>query len=464
MRSAAALPVLALLVACSSDPSTSGPPRGFEPRAPRALAEGENVVPLDPVGASIEASVASVPGNTRRLAANVMKLRPGQRSRLQAYYSHDGGATWAASAEIPFVGSNGREYSGQGDAVMASDRAGRLYSALLMTKGQPTYNFSAVGVSRSDDGGATWGTPAVITEDAWGGGASPFNDKEWIAVDNSGGARDGTVYVVWQRMDQMQVGVNSKFLISRSTDQGRTWSAPRETSATEPGGAMMIDVGPEGEIHIGRWSQSRGGYIAQVSTDGGDTFSAPVLITRGAGVQPQQPPNRYFAYPRLHADRSFGAHRGNVYFVGTITVTAPDGSRVPAPAISRSADGGKSWSTLRAVALAGNGDALFPTGIVDDANGEVAVAWLDRRDDPTRRTGRIYAARSRDGGATFEPAQPFSPPLQADADWMGEYYAIAAAGDKYVATFSDAAGRLSAFTIDFEPVDAPTRRRRSVRQ
>ncbi|HYO78160.1 MAG TPA: sialidase family protein, partial [Thermoanaerobaculia bacterium] len=186
---------------------------------------------------------------------------------------------------------------------------------------------------------------------------------------------------------------------------------------------------------------------------------------RGGGVPLlQQPPNRYSPYPRLHADRSFGAHRGNVYFVSAATATTPDGRRVSAPGMARSTDGGKTWSAFRAVAAPGNGDTLFPTAIVNDATGEVAVAWLDRRDDPTGRTGRIYATRSRDGGATFEPAQPFSPPIQADADWMGEYYAIAAAGDKYVATFSDAAGRLSAFTIDFDPIDAPTRRRRSVRQ
>ncbi|HYO76160.1 MAG TPA: sialidase family protein, partial [Thermoanaerobaculia bacterium] len=334
MRPVSALLVLALVSACgSSDPSTSGPPRRFQPRPPRALAEGVNVVPLDPVGASIEASVASVPGDPRRLAANVMKLRPGQRSRLQAYYSHDGGATWAASAQIPFIGSNGREYNGQGDAVMAADRAGRLYSALLLTKGLGTYEFSAVGVSRSDDGGATWSTPAVITEDAWGGGASPFNDKEWIAVDNSGGSRDGTVYVVWQRMDQMVVGVNSKFLISRSTDQGRTWTAPRETSAPEPGGWSMIDIGPEGEVYIARWSQGRCAFVWQVSSDGGETFTAPVMITRGSGVPVQQPPTHYSPYPRLHADRSFGAHRGNVYFVSPATATAPDGRRVSAPGI-----------------------------------------------------------------------------------------------------------------------------------
>jgi hypothetical protein len=450
------------LTGCTSNPATYGPPRGFEPNAAAvAPAAASNVVALDAAGSSIEASIASVPGNPSRVAANVMKQREGLRSQLEAYHSADGGATWTKSGEIPFTANNGREYDGQGDAVIAADRAGRFYSALLVTKGGNRLQYSGVAVSRSDDGGATWETPVVVTEVTWpAGGGAPFDDKEWIAVDNSGGPRDGTVYVVWQRMAQLVVGANSTFYISRSTDQGRTWSEPKSTSNVEPGGAMMIDVGPEGEIYIGRWSSSRGAYISQVSTDGGETFSNPVTISNG-GWQPQAPPTRYFAYPRLHVDRTFGTHRGNVYFVGTGRGIAPDGRTVATAAVSGSTDGGKTWSPLRSVAAVGNGDALFPMGIVNETNGDLVVAWLDRRDDPEGKSARLYATRSRDGGVTFEPAQAFTPPFSTDAQWLGEYNAIAAAGNHYVATYSDAAGRLHAVTLQF---DRSGPRRRSVRQ
>jgi hypothetical protein len=452
------------MAGCASNPATYGPPRDFTPAGDRNFAVASNVVTLDPEGGTFEASIAVDPSNPMRLVTSATKHGAGRKGFVEAHYSHDGGVTWTNAGAMSMTPTNGRVFDGSGDPVMVADRAGRFYSVYIVSKGLGPYDVTGLACSRSDDGGKTWSQPVMITEIDWPEGVFTyaFDDKEWLTVDNSGGPHDGTLYVHWQRMEKMQVGARSGWLLSKSTDQGRTWSEPRETVPPEVGGAALLEVGPDSELYLGHNSGARGGYVFQKSTDAGATFTEPVLMARHTAGATQTPPRRYFAYPRLHVDRSWGTHRGNIYFVSATSGTTPAGRRVPVASVVRSTDGGRTWSQPRAVTAPGEGDALFPMGAVDERTGELVVVWYDRRDDPSALTARIYATRSRDGGQTFEPARAFSPSFSVNAEWLSEYYAVTAAGQHFVATFSDAAGHLATAIIDFDPPSGP--RRRGVRR
>ncbi len=463
MRRTWPLFLVSLLAACAGDVGVYAPPRVVAPGDAAPALASPNVAAIDPAGFSMEASIAADPVNPQRLVVSAMKVPQGARSVVRAWYSQDGGASWRESSQIPMTAANGHTYDGSGDPVTVADRAGRFHLNFLVTRGTGPYVYSGLASSTSEDGGATWSPLSLVSEIVWPEGAftAPFDDKNWLAVDNTGGRYDGNLYAHWQRMTLLLSRQPSDFMFSRSTDHGRTWSEPRAIGPTELGGSSTVEVGADGEVYIGHWGS---GFNVQVSHDGGDTFGRPVLVTRSGGGAPQAPPRRAPLFPILVADRSFGPHRGTVYYAHGTQALAPSGNRFTAPAVAKTTDRGATWSPVRAIAPPGEGDALFPTATVNQTTGELVFAWLDRREDPSRRTARVYASRSRDGGATFDAPRAFSGPISVDADFIGDYYTVAAAGNHYVATFTDAAGRLSAFTIRFDSTDPQQPRRRGVRR
>src|SRR5205807_9620195 len=108
-----------------------------------------------------------------------------------------------------------------------------------------------------------------------------FEDKPWIAVDNSSNTRTaGEVYVSWTRFTPN----SDMIMLSRSTDHGKSWSRPTRVSpASQNGGVQgsQVAVGPAGEVYV-TWEVFFGGNLRQhfmaKSTNGGKKFSAATPI------------------------------------------------------------------------------------------------------------------------------------------------------------------------------------------
>lgn len=102
---------------------------------------------------------------------------------------------------------------------------------------------------RSVDGGANWSAPVTIAELP---PLAPYDSDTNVQlrafpVISTATAPDGTVYVVWNKIESEH---RATILISRSLDSGRTWSAPA-TVRSLPAQAFLPSVAVDGNGVVG---------------------------------------------------------------------------------------------------------------------------------------------------------------------------------------------------------------------
>lgn len=352
------------------------------------------------------------------------------------FESFDGGRSWSQRQPDGVEG-----YTLTSDPVAAFDHAGNAYFAVL-TRG-PT----GIDVLKKPFGGG-WGPP--VTADR-----TTAADKQWIAADHDprgASPHSGNVYLAWT-----DVGDPARIVFARSTDSGAAWSAPL-VLATGPLQGAVPAVGPDGTVVVvyGRDIIAVGdgdGAIEWVrSTDGGRTFSAPATAAALRAV-PYQLPNAVFRTPASLPALAISPTTGDIH------VAWADYRHGDADILAvRSTDGGATWSTPRRLnddAVAGGVDQFQPQ-LAAAPNGRIAAVWFDRRLPcpdlpwiPRENVGRAnfcidtYMARSHDGGATWEPnvrvsAQTWDwsislPMVNPTTGFIGDYQGLASTADADIA-------------------------------
>jgi hypothetical protein len=385
--------------------------------------------------------------------------------------SFDGGRTWKRST-APISECTGGNPGNGGDFKRATDSwvsispDGTAYWATMSMTGGILEPGSRTGimVSRSADGGVTWGAPKTLIRES----PPAFDDLPSVTADPAGSR---FVYLVWTRillLDETRFEGPAYF--TRSTDGGHTWEASRPIH--NPGVnaqtvANKIVVLPDGTLVNGfsRYSQDpvsleyKYESVVIRSTDRGQTWSAPVEVGDMAGIGAKDPdagtPLRTgHEFTQLAADG-----RGNVYSAWQDARFS--GGQRDGIVLSRSVDGGRTWSAPVAVNKDLSVQAFSPALAVR-RDGTIGVSYYDFRantPDPATLPTKYWLATSGDGGATWSErgvAGPFdfavAPKVErpAGALYLGDYHGLVAAGNDFVALFpvttADTANRTDILT------------------
>jgi hypothetical protein len=142
-------------------------------------------------------------------------------------YTTNLGATWTAPINI-LAPPSGRYQQGVNGAVGAN---GDAYICWQSPQASSPFTGLGVGFAKSTDGGATWSGSATAypSNGARNSSLSPWgiriNDFPSMAVDRSGGGRNGWIYIVTCEKSLAPAGSDEDIVMHFSSDGGATWSA-----------------------------------------------------------------------------------------------------------------------------------------------------------------------------------------------------------------------------------------------
>ena len=237
---------------------------------------------------------------------------------------------------------------------------------------------SEISVSHSTDGGKTWTTKVVDTEQHYPSEVDQFSD---LAI-----GADGTVYVNWLRCPANGPTGNcgdtvGNIMFSKSTDGGNTWSTPSVTTTV----TLMPD--PSG-----------GGFYGTLPHFNSERISdIPSNAVVGSGSTAK-------------------------VYVAVYTWTGA----VAEVELVTSIDGGTTWGAPVVVSAPTTGDQFFQW-VNAGPGGKVGVTWLDRRNDTADKLYQPFFAISGAGGASFGGAKALSSAKSNPAkdgfggSFMGDY-------------------------------------------
>ena len=358
------------------------------------------------------------------------------QDNVHASYSQDAGRTWqsASGVEPP-------NYRVSGDVSVAFDNQGHAFLCYMAFDKLGSFNYWARGASRgglfvrrSLDGGKTWEANHVpIIEHPTEPGI-PFEDKPYMVSDNTQSRYAGNLYVGWTRWTL----TDSEILLSRSTDDGKTWSQPIEIDRhpglprDDNGAAEGFDgtVAPDGTLYV-VWSQGND-ILLTSSRDGGKTFSRARAIIHTAPIMfAIQTLERANGFPQIAIDPRSGRLyvTWSDYRNGDLDVFC-----------ATSANKGRSWSSPVRVnndPIHNGAEQFFQWLAVDPTDGAVNVLFYDRRGDPQGLKQIVALARSTDGGRSFANYAWTTEPFEAGGVFFGDYTGLAAFGGRVYGVWTE---------------------------
>ncbi len=206
-------------------------------------------------------------------------------------YTSNGGTSWSTFQHVNTPAAN-HYCQGVNPAV---GPGGVVYIAWANPVLGSPYTEDYVGLGKSTDGGATWTYNNNIYDENGirgylnfsGGSQIRVNGFPWMAIDNSGGPRNGWMYIVTAEKGLAPAGNDADVVMHVSQDGGATWSAGIRVNQDAMNNGQYqympaVCVGQDGAVNVvyydTRNSTLVGGvpdsaqvYISR-STDGGSTF------------------------------------------------------------------------------------------------------------------------------------------------------------------------------------------------
>jgi hypothetical protein len=389
--------------------------------------------------AEVEPYVTVDPTNPTHLVAMFQQDRwnDGGSNGDVVVVSNNGGASWhLASSQPQFTICEGATSGSPGffdrttDPWLSYSSDGKIVYAIadsFNANGPAFGGASSIVISRSTDGGETWQTPVTARLDA---STTVLNDKETVTADPF--APD-VAYAAWDRLVSPSQNANpgaynvspafrGPAMFSKTTDGGQTWSQgqpifdPGQKNQTIGNQIVVPTAGPGRGVLVDGFSliQTKGGFgnkqsetvsVAVVrSTDGGSTWSKPIIVSdqqvASVSIAGQDVRSSDFL-PEFAA-----APDGTLYAVWQDRRFSPTGaSKI---ALSRSTDGGLSWSApIRVDQSPGDTPAFVPQ-IHVSPGGIVGILYFDLEKATAAQPGLTDAFVAHCHGATSNCADPAS--------------------------------------------------------
>lgn len=291
----------------------------------------------------------------------------------------------------------------QWEPAIAADGHGHIYVLYPQYGGVPgcsTCTPPSMNLLISDDSGTTWHTSKPLL---------PFSTGQFdpqIVVDPSDRQ---TVYASWLQNNKRDI------VVARSLDFGRNWSFSWAERGREETDKPVLTV-RGADVYVGFNREER--FLVAASHDAGQTFKAGLVnpnaepgssLAGGATVDPF----------------------GNVFFGWTAYAREQMPTQPVSVYISRSTDGGKTWSTLLldqsaappecAAQACGTGFLGAQIALASDSAGSLYAVW--NAGSVNGRPEQIYFSSSTTSGVTWAARTPIS---KAAPDVEHAFPAIAA--------------------------------------
>lgn len=337
-------------------------------------------------------------------------------------------------------------------------------------------NFRENGWAYSQDGGATWTFPGSIQEGAFNsdpvldtdpqgnfyylsypGGTtlstfkstnggqtwtaptvSAGGDKAWMTIDHTNGIGSGNIYINWQV-------ANGPNTFIRSTNGGASFSAPVMVPGIPTFGTCTVDS--LGNVFCaGLNQQTFNVFVLGKSINAQNpaltpTFSS-VMVNMGGSMALGAPPNPggLLGQAQVLADPS---NPNRVYYLCSVN---PAGSDPMDVHIAKSTNGGTVFGAPVRINDDGPGNWQWFGTMSIAPNGRLDVVWNDTRTAMATSTSETFYSYSLDEGTTWSQNVPVSPPWNSTVGWpaqnkIGDYYHMlsddAAAHLAYSTTFNN---------------------------
>jgi hypothetical protein len=347
-----------------------------------------------------EEQIAVNPTDPNNVVACWRDFRLGYR-QVGVGTSFDGGTTWTdrlIGGQLPW----------DSDPALAVHRDGTFYLVVINYQNGGANQLS---VHRSTTGGVSWEGPFQAVYSA----GDTFEDKEMIAVDRTGGVRDGYVYIAWSRFYETRI------MCVRSGNRGVTWNSPVPVSDAGRSCQWPVPIVAAGGSLLVAWCDLNTPRILyDISTNGGTSWGTDRTLTTattGAG-QIINGGILVFPYPSLVLDETPGPRAGWVYCVYPDAAVAGNGMDIWC---RRSTDGGNTWGARVRVNddLQGLVRDQFHPWVACDEGGILHATWYDRRDDPGNYLWHIYYSSSSDGGGTWDVSMRVTTVASSPGDAKG---------------------------------------------